>query len=89
LQFDETRVATNIISASDKNQRVETIEESFTYNSGDKLKPANCLSTFANLEPKEQFLTAKHLSTKIKELLTILAAIVPAAIAVIQLAFPQ
>jgi hypothetical protein len=60
LQFDETRVASNIISSSDKNQRVETIEESFTDNSDDKLKPANCLSTFANLEPKEQFLTAKH-----------------------------
>jgi hypothetical protein len=90
LQFDETRVSSNIIcSTSDKNQILDTIEKSFTDNPDDKLKPANCLSTFANLEPNEQFLTSKQLSTKIKEIITVLAAIVPVVIAVIQLLYPK
>ncbi len=90
LQFDGTRVASNIIpSSSDKKMIVGKIEKSFNEDSLDKLKPATCLSIFANLEPKEQFPIAKQLSTKIKEVLTVPAAIIPAAIAVIQLAFPQ
>jgi hypothetical protein len=70
---------------------VQTIAKSFTDNPDVKLKlkPANCLSTFANLEPKEQFLTAKQLSTKIKEVLTIIGAIIPAAIGVVQLVYPK
>jgi hypothetical protein len=89
LQFNETRVSSNILCSSlDKNHIVDTIENSFTDNPDDRLKPANCLSTFANLEPKEQFLTEKQLSTKIKEVFTILAAIIPAAIGVIQLVYP-
>jgi hypothetical protein len=90
LQFDETRVASNIISSSsDKNQIAETIEKSFTEDSLDKLKPAGCLSTFANLEPKDQFLIDKKISTRIKEFATFLAVIIPVLIAVVQLAFPQ
>lgn len=92
LQFDDTRVASNIISSSsDKNTIVDTIAKSFEKSthgdSQDKLKPANCLSTFANLEAKEQFLTRPQLSTKIKEIITILTAVIPVLIAVIQFAF--
>jgi hypothetical protein len=90
LQFDDTRVSSSIIcSSSDKNQIVDEIEKSFSDNSDDKLKPANCLSTIANLQPREQFLRAKRLSTKIKEIFTLLAPIIPVIIAVIQFAFPQ
>jgi hypothetical protein len=58
LEFDDTRVVSNIISSSDKNQKMKTIEEFFTDNPDDKLKPVNCLSTLANLKSEEQFLTA-------------------------------
>ncbi|MDQ3853347.1 MAG: hypothetical protein M3299_10985 [Thermoproteota archaeon] len=89
LQFDDTRVASNIISSSsDKNQIVKTIEKSFSEDSLDKLKPSSCLSTFANLDSKEQFLIGKQLSTRIIEIGTFLAAIIPVLITVIQLAFP-
>ena len=77
------------ISFSDNNQIVETIEKSSNQDSLDKLKPVNCLSTFANLEPKEQFLIRKKISTKIKEVGTFLAVIIPVLITVLQLAFPQ
>jgi hypothetical protein len=90
LEFDDTRVASNIISSSsDKNEIVETIEKSFNEDSLDKLKPASCLSTFANLEPKEQFLINKQLSTRIKEIGIFLATIIPVLITVIQLVFPS
>jgi hypothetical protein len=101
LEFDESRVASNIISSDDKNQKVKEIAKSFSvdddyrrkpnfyiiqqYKLVDKLKPASCISTFANMEPKIQFLTAKHLSTRIKEVLMLLAAIIPAGIGVIEL----
>ena len=84
MQFDETRVASNIISSSyDKHQIVGTIEKSFSEDSLDKLKPTNCLSTFANLDLKEQFLIDKQLSTRIREIGTILAAIIPAITVII------
>jgi hypothetical protein len=90
LQFDEKRVASTIITSSDdKNKIVEKIEKSFNEDSLDKLKPASCLSTFAHLKPEEQFLMDKQLSTKIKEVLTLLAAIVPAVIGVIQFVYPK
>jgi len=89
LQFDEARVASNIISSSpDEKTTVVDIEESFR-NDSNKLKPSSCLSRHANLEPKEQFLTAKHLSVKINKFITVLAAIIPVVIAVIQFAYPQ
>jgi hypothetical protein len=88
LQFDDKRVTSNILSSSsDKNQIVETIEKSFSEDSLDKLKPINCLSTFANLDPKEQFLIDKKLSTRIKEIGTFLAAIIPVIITVLQFLF--
>lgn len=75
LQFDDTRVSSSIIcSSSDKNQLLDTIEKSFNDNSDDKLKPASSLSAIANV-PQEQFLRAKRLSTKIKEILTQLGPI--------------
>jgi hypothetical protein len=90
LEFDEKRVASNIISSSsDKNQIVKTIEKSFNEDSLDRLKPASCLSTFANLESKEQFLIDKKISTKIKEVGTFIAVIIPVLITVLQFAFPR
>jgi hypothetical protein len=88
LQFDDIRVSSNIATSSDDKKRiVNTIDASFGDN--DKLKPANCLSTFSNLEPKQQFLVKKQLSTRIKEIGTFLAAIIPVLIAVLQLTFPE
>jgi hypothetical protein len=55
LQFDETRVASNIISASDKNQRVETIEESFTDNSGVNLSQPTAYLHLQILNLKSNF----------------------------------
>ena len=89
VQFDDVRVYSNIISSSsDKKQIVKTIAASFE-DDNDKLKPTNSLSTFSNLEPKEQFLVKKSLSTKIKEVGTFLAAIIPVLITILQLMFPQ
>ena len=97
LEFDETRVSSNIICTScDRNQIVHSIEKSFTEYPEDKLKPANCLSTIANLQPQEQFLRNKRLSTRIKEIVPFLAVIISLLITVIELtiavaafAFPQ
>lgn len=82
LEFDDTRVASTILSSPEKNENVQKIQESLTDNS-DKLKPVGCLSRLANLEPKEQFLVNKRLSTRIKEIVAFIATVIPVIIAVI------
>jgi hypothetical protein len=87
LQFDDTMVCSKIISSSDKNQSLNLLSASFKDN--DKLKPVSCLSTIIKLPDTEQLLVKEKLEVKIKDLITVLAAIVPVMISILQLSFPQ
>jgi hypothetical protein len=85
LEFDNARVCSRIVSSNDKNQTLNSVVTSFKTN--DKLNPINCLSSIGNLPSAEQFLTQKQLSTRIKDMATFLAAVVPVMITILQLLF--
>ena len=87
LQFDDTMVCSKIISSSEKNQSLNLITASFKDN--DKLKPVSCLSNIIKLPDKGQFLVKKPLKGKIKDAVTILTAIIPIVISILQLMFPK
>jgi hypothetical protein len=86
LQFDDTMVCSKIISSSNKNQSLNLLSASFKDN--DKLKPVSCLSTIIKLPDTEQLLVKEKLEVKIKDLITVLAAIIPVMISILQLSFP-
>ena len=85
LQFDDVMVCSKIISSSEKNQLLSLITASFKDN--DKLKPVGCLSNIIKLPDTEQFLVEKRLEDKIKDVVTILTAIIPVVISIVQLMF--
>jgi hypothetical protein len=87
LQFHEAMVYSKILSSSDKNQSINLLITSFRKN--DKLKPISCLSTIVKLPATEQFLVKKNLKSQTKDVITILAAIIPVIISIVQLSFPQ
>jgi hypothetical protein len=60
-----------------------------SFKDNDKLEPVRCLSSIIKLPDKEQFLVEKQLKGKIKHAVTILTAIIPVVISILQLMFPQ
>jgi hypothetical protein len=87
LQSDDAMVCSKIISSSEKNQSLNLITASF--KDSDKLKPVSCLSDILKLSDKDQFLVKKRLGDKIKDAVTILTAIIPVVISIVQLMFPK
>jgi hypothetical protein len=85
LQFDDAMVCSKIISSSEKNKSLNLITESF--KDSDKL--ISCLFNVVKLSDKDQFLVKKRLGDKIKDTVTILTAIIPIVISIVQLMFPH
>ncbi len=87
LQFDEVMICSRIVSSGERNQLINLITASF--KDDDKLKPVNCLSNIIDVPEGEQFLVKKQLRGKIMEIVTILIALIPIVISIVQIMFPM
>jgi hypothetical protein len=100
LEFDIAKICSRILSANDKKQVIDRLVASFEIDDKlkrfeirvktieDELKPINCLSIIANLASSQSLLIQKKLSTEIKDLALLLAAIIPAVITLLQFILP-